>query len=255
MIASSRSNSSPRSRSARPGDELVEHVPGHDVLRGWKGGLHRSMIPAHPQPRRPRQVVRARSIRPWAGGCSWRSTSRSRSCSWPCLRYAVANPDLPQYSGKAMLGRALTFPIAALLVPAVWWLRFRDRPYPVDVDLLFTAPFLIDVVGNALGLYDSIEWWDDANHFFNWMLHHRCRRAGPPLDWVESADLLRPGGRVRRCDSDRLGARGVRHVRPQLTRTRHRIRRHARRPGARHPRRHTWCRDRCFPIALSVVTR
>ncbi len=86
------------------------------------------------------------------------------------LAYAVANPDLPQYSGKAMLGRALTFPIAAFLVPAVWWLRFRDRPYPIDVDLLFTAPFLIDVVGNALGLYDSIEWWDDVNHFFNWML-------------------------------------------------------------------------------------
>ena len=40
----------------------------------------------------------------------------------------------------------------------------------VDVDLLFTAPFVIDVIGNALGLYDSIEWWDDANHFFNWML-------------------------------------------------------------------------------------
>jgi hypothetical protein len=86
------------------------------------------------------------------------------------LLHAVANPDLPQYSGKAMLGRALTFPIAALLVPAVWWLRYRDRPYPADVDLLFTAPFLIDVVGNALDLYDTIDWWDDANHFVNWML-------------------------------------------------------------------------------------
>jgi hypothetical protein len=86
------------------------------------------------------------------------------------LAFAVANPDLPQYSGKAMLGRALTYPVAALLVPAVWWLRFRERPYPVDVDLLVTTPFLVDVIGNALGLYDSIEWWDDANHFFNWML-------------------------------------------------------------------------------------
>ena len=86
------------------------------------------------------------------------------------LAQAIANPDLPQYSGKAMLGRALTFPIVALLVPAVWWLRYRDRPYPIDVDLLFTAPFVIDVVGNALGLYDSIDWWDDANHFFNWMM-------------------------------------------------------------------------------------
>lgn len=86
------------------------------------------------------------------------------------LLHAVANPDLPQYSGKAMIGRAVTFPIAAFLVPAVWWFGFRGRPYPAAVDLLFTAPFLIDVVGNALGLYDSIEWWDDANHFVNWML-------------------------------------------------------------------------------------
>ena len=86
------------------------------------------------------------------------------------LLHAVANPDLAQYSGKAMFGRALTYPIAAFLVPAVWALRFRDRPYPTGVDLLFTLPFLIDVAGNALDLYDSIEWWDDANHFFNWML-------------------------------------------------------------------------------------
>jgi hypothetical protein len=86
------------------------------------------------------------------------------------LAYALLNPNLPQYSGKAMLGRALTFPIAAFLVPAIWWLRYRNRPYPVDVDLLLTAPFVIDVAGNALGLYDSIDWWDDANHFFNWML-------------------------------------------------------------------------------------
>ena len=33
----------------KPGDEFVEHVPGHDVLRGRNGRLHRSMIPAHPR--------------------------------------------------------------------------------------------------------------------------------------------------------------------------------------------------------------
>jgi len=86
------------------------------------------------------------------------------------LLHAVANPDLPQYSGKAMSGRALTFPIAAFVVPLGWWLRYRTDPFPADVDLLWTSPFLIDVAGNALGLYDSIDWWDDANHFFNWML-------------------------------------------------------------------------------------
>jgi hypothetical protein len=86
------------------------------------------------------------------------------------LLHAVANPDLPNYSGKAMTGRALTFPIAAFLVPVIWSIWFRRRPYPALVDLLITAPFLIDVIGNALDLYDTIAWWDDLNHFFNWML-------------------------------------------------------------------------------------
>ena len=31
-------------------------------------------------------------------------------------------------------------------------------------------PFLIDTIGNALDLYDTIDWWDDANHFVNWAL-------------------------------------------------------------------------------------
>jgi hypothetical protein len=86
------------------------------------------------------------------------------------LIHAVLNPELQQYSGKAMLGRALTYPIAIVLVPIVWWFGFRSRPYPTLIDLLITAPFLIDVAGNALDLYDTIWWWDDLNHFLNWML-------------------------------------------------------------------------------------
>ena len=86
------------------------------------------------------------------------------------LAHAVLNPTLPQYEGKAMAGRALTFPLAALVIPAIWWLRFRHRPFPALVDLLITAPLLIDVTGNALNLYDAIDWWDDANHFVNWGL-------------------------------------------------------------------------------------
>ena len=47
----------------------------------------------------------------------------------------------------------------------------RRRPastYPYGVDILITLPFLIDVAGNTLDLYDSISWWDDLNHFVNW---------------------------------------------------------------------------------------
>lgn len=94
------------------------------------------------------------------------------------LAHAVLNPELAQYQGKAMAGRALTFPLAAFAVPILWWVAGRGRahagdraqPFPFLVDLLVTAPFLIDVAGNALDLYDTIDWWDDLNHFVNWGL-------------------------------------------------------------------------------------
>lgn len=77
---------------------------------------------------------------------------------------------LERFEGKAMAGRALTYPIAALVVPAVWWLWFRRSRYPYALDILVVSPFLIDTAGNALDLYDTIGWWDDANHIVNWFL-------------------------------------------------------------------------------------
>ncbi len=88
------------------------------------------------------------------------------------LAWAVLNPDLPQFSGKAFTGRALAYPVALLLLPILWWLFGRSRmAFPVIADILLGLPFLIDVAGNAANLYDSIEWWDDVNHFVNWALH------------------------------------------------------------------------------------
>ena len=86
------------------------------------------------------------------------------------LVFGALNPDLAQFAGKAMTGRAIAYPLATMMVPVGWWLFARERPYPFAADLLITAPFLIDTVGNALNLYDSIGWWDDANHFMNWAL-------------------------------------------------------------------------------------
>jgi hypothetical protein len=88
------------------------------------------------------------------------------------LVFAVARPDLPQFAGKAMTGRAIAYPLATLIVPVAWWLVRRRRPvsYPWALDILLVLPFLIDTGGNALNLYDTIEWWDDANHFVNWAL-------------------------------------------------------------------------------------
>jgi hypothetical protein len=88
------------------------------------------------------------------------------------LAWAILNPDLPQFHGKAFTGRAIAYPIALLIFPIGWWLFGRRRiPFPIAADILFGLPFLIDVVGNALNLYDTIDWWDDANHLVNWALH------------------------------------------------------------------------------------
>ena len=86
------------------------------------------------------------------------------------IAHAAAFPNLAQYAGKAMLGRELTYPLVAFVVPLVWRLILRPRPYPVAIDILLTLPFVIDLGGNALNLYDTIDWWDDANHFLNWAL-------------------------------------------------------------------------------------
>ncbi|NUT54773.1 MAG: hypothetical protein HOQ03_02155 [Thermoleophilia bacterium] len=77
---------------------------------------------------------------------------------------------LERFEGKAMAGRALTYPLAALIVPLGWWLWFRRSRYPYALDILLVLPFLIDTAGNALDLYDSVDWWDDANHLVNWLI-------------------------------------------------------------------------------------
>ncbi len=77
---------------------------------------------------------------------------------------------LERFAGKAFGWRLVGYSIAAVIVPVVWAARGRRPPYPFAVDTLFVLPFLIDTAGNALDLYDTIDWWDDANHFVNWAL-------------------------------------------------------------------------------------
>jgi hypothetical protein len=88
------------------------------------------------------------------------------------LLFAVANPDMEQFQGKAMNARALFYPISAIVVPVGWWYltRYKGKSiaYPHVLDILVVLPLLIDVAGNALNFYDTIEWWDDFNHFLNW---------------------------------------------------------------------------------------
>ena len=107
------------------------------------------------------------------------------------LQLAVATfvDGLPQFEDKGFGARLVAYPVLMLLVPAAWsWARRRrgtdkpgtrdtpgtagtpDPPLPWGGFALIMAPFLIDVTGNSLDLYDRLGWWDDANHLVNWFL-------------------------------------------------------------------------------------
>jgi hypothetical protein len=84
------------------------------------------------------------------------------------LLFSVSS-GLERFSGKAMLARALTYPLAALIVPIAWRLRGRPQPYPHLIDILVVLPFVIDTGGNVLDLY-SLWWFDDVAHFLNCLI-------------------------------------------------------------------------------------
>ena len=92
------------------------------------------------------------------------------------LAVAVTMPGLEQFAGKGFTARLLLYPVMMLVAPAVWWLLAGrasasgdTRPVPWISFTWIMLPFLIDVTGNTLDLYDSVGWWDDANHFVNWL--------------------------------------------------------------------------------------
>jgi hypothetical protein len=114
----------------------------------------------------------------------------TRSSRWPAalvatllvlaatvLQLAIATvvPGLPQFEGKAFGARLVAYPAMMLTVPTLWWLADRRHPAGAGRDIPWAAfgwvmlPFLVDVTGNTLDLYDRVWWWDDANHLVNWL--------------------------------------------------------------------------------------
>jgi hypothetical protein len=83
-------------------------------------------------------------------------------------------PGIERFADKAFGARLVAYPILMLLAPVVWWLvvRRHDRTAttPYAAFALVMLPFLVDVTGNSLDLYDSVVWWDDFNHYANWLL-------------------------------------------------------------------------------------
>jgi hypothetical protein len=109
------------------------------------------------------------------------------------LLVATLAPDLPQFSGKGFGARLALYPVMMLAAPVSWWVasrRVSSSPslMPWWGFAWIMLPFLVDVTGNTADLYDSIGWWDDANHFVNWF----CLSLGAGLLLVRAPVAL-PG--------------------------------------------------------------
>ncbi len=106
------------------------------------------------------------------------------------LVFAATHTDWDRFAGKAFAGRAVAYPLALLVIPAVWFLRSRHRrPYPALADLLVSLPFAVDVGGNVLNAYDRIVWFDDACHFGNWAMLLAALAVTLPRTLPESVQL------------------------------------------------------------------
>ena len=86
------------------------------------------------------------------------------------LSFVVAIGLAPDtVEGKAMGFRAPLFLAPVVIVPLIARLR-GWRPYPHTADALLAAPFLLDTLGNLLGIYDEFPQTDDVLHALNWVL-------------------------------------------------------------------------------------
>ncbi|HEU6445193.1 MAG TPA: hypothetical protein VFL61_09065 [Gaiellaceae bacterium] len=99
------------------------------------------------------------------GGAAWLNLGVKATLLGLIVLY-LAQPELPQFEGKAMLFRSAVYPLLAVLVPAIWLLRGRPTPYPHLADALLVLPMVIDSAGNALDAYDY-EWFGPVIHGVN----------------------------------------------------------------------------------------
>lgn len=82
--------------------------------------------------------------------------------------YPLLDPGSSHFSGKAMGARAVLYPAALALIPAIWFARGRPRPYPHRMDAVYAIPFLVDAAGNVFGLFGAVPRYDLFAHYLNW---------------------------------------------------------------------------------------
>lgn len=87
------------------------------------------------------------------------------------LLHAVMFSELAQYQDKGVRYRYIAYPLCAFAVGIFNnFIHKKVNPYPYFQDLLITSIITLDMLGNTLGFYGSIEWWDNAMHLVNCFL-------------------------------------------------------------------------------------
>ena len=79
----------------------------------------------------------------------------------------LIDPSSSHFQGKAMGVRAVIWPLSTVVIPLVWQLRGRPRPYPFLADIALVMPFLFDAAANDLGWFDT-KGFDALPHFAGW---------------------------------------------------------------------------------------
>jgi hypothetical protein len=108
-----------------------------------------------------------------------------------------AGRDDPRFAGKGIEVRftAVALP-ATLVVPAVWWPRRHEVPYPAGVDALYVSLFTLDVAGNVFDWYDTHKHFDLIPHahgggavavLFAWLF---CMRTSEAVAWSIAGHAL-----------------------------------------------------------------
>jgi hypothetical protein len=79
---------------------------------------------------------------------------------------ALVNAGDDRFAGKALGPRNVGIMLGfSMLFPLVYLVAKRWRSYPWWYDNLYLSIFWLDMAGNSLNLYNSVEWWDHIPHF------------------------------------------------------------------------------------------
>jgi hypothetical protein len=79
---------------------------------------------------------------------------------------ALINAGDQRFAGKALGPRNVGILLGlSLLFPLLQAVRGQWKRYPMWFDNLYLSIFAVDMGGNTLNFYNTIEWWDHVPHF------------------------------------------------------------------------------------------